>query len=62
MKYRSYKVVTFEAGYIEGDSNIKMSDFLDHVNKTKEKIMHIIPVGDRGLFVTIITLGQDDAS
>ena len=60
MIYRSYKVMTYEAGYIEGDPNMKMSDFLEHVNKTKEKIMHVIPIGDRGLFVNIITLGQDD--
>lgn len=60
MKYRSYKVVTYEAGYIDGDSNMRMSEFLDHVNKNKEKIMHVIPIGDMGLFVTIITLGQND--
>jgi hypothetical protein len=61
MKYRSYKVRTFKVdiGGLD-DSSITMEEFLRHINERKEKIMHVIPIGQQGVFVNIITLGQDN--
>lgn len=58
MKYRNYKVRTFEHG-LQGEA-LSMIQFLAHINKHQEKIVEVIPIGNVGAFVNIITLGQDD--
>ena len=58
MKYRSYKVRTYEHGI--SNEGWGMQQFLHHVNKRQEKIMHIVAIGNVGAYVNIITLGQDD--
>lgn len=58
MKYRNYKVRTYEHG-LTGES-LSMTDFLAHINRQQEKIVHVIEIGNVGAYVNIITLGQDD--
>jgi hypothetical protein len=58
MKYRSYKVRTYEHGI--SDEGWGMQEFLHYINTRKEKIMHVIDIGNVGAYVNIITLGQDD--
>lgn len=58
MIYRAYKVRVQEPNAIT--SGWPMQVFLHHINIRKEKIMCVIPVGEQGLFVQIITLGQDE--
>jgi len=57
MKYRAYKVRTYEKGMY--DEGMSLTQLINVVNANQEKIVHILPIGTTGQYVNIITLGPD---